>query len=364
MKLEKRLVKFSKRLTQPLKYYRHTQRNPRQHADHAVAEVNLGWFLLDKDWGRYSFIICQILKFCGFKVVVKLDYQYFYSLMPYKRMLLAQDYRMVRNSTAKPGSIELYGTGKKKKTIKLLYGYSLFTEKIDAYYLPYTLHPRFYQNIDDNTNFKVFREANRTVRIIFAGNFERSAYSRPILKEDFKGTITRVEVLDHIRNNHSTDTRILYSPTKEHLYNLLETRSTANNFLVIEVKTPEKDWLRILSSGDFYLCLPGGAMPLSHNAFEAMAVGTIPILQYNDLFYPALKHLENCIAYSSYDTLDQAIELALNMKEETLQLMKQAVLTYYDEYLATEHTIRRIQDCAHSEKDTMTIALPFLNERL
>lgn len=363
MQLKKKLLKMSRKVKQPVKYYFHTKSNARLDPDDSVAVVNLGWFLLDKDWGRYSFIICQILKFSGFKIAVKLDYQYFYSLLPYKKMLLAQDYIKVRNTSVKPGFIELLGKNQGRKSIKLLYGYSLFRDKIEAYYLPYTLHPRFYQTFPENTNFSVFRDAERTMRIIFAGNFERSAYSRAILKEDFAGIITRVEVLDHIRANYSNDPRIKYSPTKEHLYNLLETKSNTNSFTVIEVKTPEEDWLRILSKGDFYLCLPGGAMPLSHNAFESMAVGTIPILQYDDLFNPPLQHLKNCIAYSSYDKLDEAIELALNMKEEALLLMKQNVIKYYDEYLATEQTIKRIQNFAKSEEEILTIAIPFLNRR-
>lgn len=362
MQLKKKLVVMSKRFKQPLRYYFYTKREPSLDQDAKVAVVNLGWFLLDKDWGRYSFIICQMLRFSGFTVVVKLDYRFFYSLMPYKRMLLAQDYTKVRNTSVQPGFIELHGKNY-KKSIRLLYGYRLFHKKIEAYYLPYTLHPRFYQKYTENTNFQVFRETERSVRIIFAGNFERSAYSRGILKEDFEGIITRVEVLDHIKANYSTDPRIVYSPTKEHLYRLLDTSSAVKNFIVIEVKTPEEDWLRILSKGDFYLCLPGGAMPLSHNAFESMALGTIPILQYDDLFYPPLQHLKNCIAYSSYETLDDAIELALNMKVETLLSMKKEVVEYYDAYLATEQTIKRIKDFASSAEETMTIALPFLNQK-
>jgi hypothetical protein len=363
MQLKKKIVAISKKFKHPLRYYFYTKSKARHDPDSKVAVVNLGWFLLDKDWGRYSFIICQILKFSGFKVVVKLDYKFFYSLLPYKRMLLAQDYTKVRHTSVKPGFIELHGKNLEKKSIKLIYGYTLFRNKVEAYYLPYTLHPRFYQEYSDNTNFQAFRDTERKIRIIFAGNFEKSAYSRPILKEDFEGIITRVEVLDHISANYSKDSRIIYSPTKEHLYNLLETKSTVNNFIVIEVKTPEEDWLHILSKGDFYLCLPGGAMPLSHNAFESMALGTIPILQYDDLFYPPLQHLRNCIAYSSYDTLDEAIELALNMKEEALLLMKQEVIKYYDEYLATEQTIKRIQAFANSDEETMTIAIPFLNKK-
>jgi hypothetical protein len=361
--IKKKLVTTWMTVKQPFRYYLYTDAEIKPDPKDNVALVNFDEFLLDKDWGRYSFIICQMVKFSGFKIIIRLDYNFFFSLMPYKRMLLAQEYLKVRNIAVETSSIQLRGKNFKKKSIELVYGYKLFRNKIDAYYLPYTLHPRFYQTYDENTNFQAYRETERKIRILFAGNFERKAYSRPILKEDFEGIITRVEVLDHIRAKYSEDARIIYSPTKEHLYNLLETTPIVNNFIIIEVKTPQENWLRILSKGDFYLCLPGGAMPLSHNAFESMAVGTIPILQYNDLFYPHLEHLKNCIAYSSYDTLEKAIELALSMDKQDLLLMKQQVMQYYDEYLATEQTINRIKSFVESGEEKMTIEIPYLNKR-
>ncbi len=361
--LKEKLITTWMTFKQPFRYYLFTKAEAQPDPNDNVALVNFDEFVLDKDWGRYSFIICQVLKFSGFKIVIKLDYSFFYSLMHYKRMLLAQEYLKVRNIPVENSTIQLRGKNIKNKSIELVYGYELFRNKIDAYYLPYTLHPRFYQTYDENTNFKVYRETQRKVRIMFAGNFERKAYSRSILKEDFEGIITRVEVLDHIRAKYSEDARVIYSPTKEHLYDLLETTQAVNNFIIIEVKTPQKDWLRILSKGDFYLCLPGGAMPLSHNAFESMAVGTIPILQYNDLFYPHLEHLQNCIAYSSYDMLEEAIETALSMNKEELLRMKQQVIQYYDEYLATGQTINKIKSFVESGEEKMTIAIPYLNKR-
>ena len=364
MQLEKISERINKKLRQHLRYYYYTKSRSRIEATENTAVVNLGWFLLDKDWGRYSYILCQMLKFSGFKIVVKLDRYYFYTPAPYKRLLLAEDYARVRHVSADTDSIKLHCAGGVTKTIKLVFGYQLFKNKIDAYYLPYTLHPRFYQNYADNTDFSSYRNQEKKTRIIFAGNFERKAYTRAILKEDFEGTINRVEVLDHIQSRYANDPRIIYSTTKDDLYSLLDTNIARNSFIISEAKTPTEDWLPFLSKGNFYLCLPGGAMPLSHNAFEAMAVGTIPILQYKDLFYPPLEHLKNCIAYDSYDTLDEALEIALNMNDEELARMKDEVIKYYDTYLATECTIKRIQDFVQSEEEMLTIALPFLNTKV
>ncbi len=104
-------------------------------------------------------------------------------------------------------------------------------------------------------------------------------------------------------------------------------------------------------------------MPWSHNAIEAMAVGTIPILQYDALFYPPLKHLKNCISYRDYASLDEAIQTALTMDEAQVQQMKSEVLDYYNQHLAIDQTINKIQDFAHSAEETMLLGLPFLEKK-
>jgi len=364
MQLQKISERINKKVRQQLRYYYYTKDRARIEKVKNTAVVHLGWFLLDKDWGRYSFILCQLLKFSGFKIVVKLDRYFFYTPAPYKRMLLAEDYARVRHVKVETDSIKLNCADGVTKTIKLVFGYKLFKDKITAYYLPYTLHPRFYKNYADNTDFSLYRIQEKKAGIIFAGNFDRKAYTRAILKEDFPGTISRVEVLDHIQNTYSNDPRIVYSSTKDHLYKLLDSGTARRSFVISEAKTPMEDWLSFLSKGNFYLCLPGGAMPLSHNAFESMAVGTIPILQYKDLFYPPLEHLKNCLAYDSNETFDQVIELALNMNEEDILRMKAAVIAYYESYLSTRQVIRRIKEFVDSEEENMMIAIPYLNTKL
>lgn len=356
------IYQFSKKYRRLSRYFFHTKEKI---SDPGAAVVNFGEFLLNMDMGRYSFILCQLFKFSGFPVIIKLYPAFFNKQGPYREMLLTQVFARVRRVDVAACTITLPERQSKKKIIKLVYGYDLIENKIEAYYLPYTLHPRFYQTYNDNTNFQTFRMTVRTAGIIFAGNFERSAYSRTILKDDFEGIISRVEVLDYISAKYSRDSRVIYPETIESFYRSLEEeKSSSLTFIISQVKTPVEDWLAILSKGNFYLCLPGGAMPWSHNAIEAMAVGTIPIIQYNHLFYPPLTHLKNCIAFYDYESLNEAIEVALNMDDERLDIMRQQVVNYYNDYLATEQTTKRIQDFYHSDEEVMTIALPFLPRKL
>lgn len=359
---QKTVENITGKVRKRFKYYAHTRSkiNGRQ-ADQLV-EVNFGSFLLNRDMGRYAFILCQILKFSGFEVAVKLDPRFFLNEVPYKQMLLEQNYTMVRRSNAPDRAAVLGGGGTKRKQINFICSYRLIEEKIDAYYLPYPLHPRFYRLYADIANFDDLRKSSRTTRIIFSGNFERALYNNRVLKDNFDGTISRVDILDHIKAQYANDPRVIYAPTQKDFYELLSLPDSKNQFIIAEVKTDPGDWLKILSSGDFYLCLPGMGMPWSHNACEAMAVGAIPIIQYNSLFNPPLVHLENCLVYNSYESLNHVLELALNMKEEEVQRLKAQVIRYYDEYVSAEQIIKRIQTFYAAEEETLTIAIPYLNE--
>lgn len=362
MYIDRKLKNLSKKIRKLLKYFYYTKHHEIHDPHGQTAVVNLSGSLLNKDMGRYAFVICQLLKFSGFQLIVKVDPDFFAGKTPYKRMLSNQGFKLVRSTGLKPDSISFQVQKRKKKVLSLVYG-NRASQQAAVYPLPYPLHPRFYQEHLKPSYFDKFQEQQRTTRIIFSGNFDRKLYSKPLLKERFPGTISRVEALDHILSGHASDPRIVRSTTKEDLYRRLELKPAEQQFIISEARTPDEDWLTILSKGDFYLCLPGVRMPWSHNAIEAMAVGTIPILQYDALFYPPLEHLKNCISYRDFASLDEAIQTALTMDEAQVQQMKSEVLDYYNQHLAIDQTINKIQDFAHSAEETMLLGLPFLEKK-
>ena len=362
MYINQKLKHTSTKIKNLFKYFFYTRYSVNPDQQDQTAVVNLSGILLNKDMGRYALVICQILKFSGFKLIIKVTPDFF-SNTPYKNMLRKQGFTFVRSSSLKPESISFHVKDRPKKVISLIYGDGLPEHKADAYHMPYPLHPRFYSAHLKISDLDIYREQKRTTRIIFSGNFDRKLYSKSILKERFPGTISRVEVLDHISTTHAQDSRIVRTSTKEDLYHRLGSKPGGQEFIISEARTPDEDWLSILSKGDFYLCLPGVRMPWSHNAIEAMALGTIPIIQYNELFYPPLEHLKNCITYNSYASLDEAIQTALTMSEEQVQEMRDAVIVYHDQYLATAQTIERIQSFVHSAEESMRLALPFLEKK-
>ena len=62
-------------------------------------------------------------------------------------------------------------------------------------------------------------------------------------------------------------------------------------------------------------------------------MGCIPVLQYNDLFIPRLKHGENCIVFTGKEDLINNIEEILKMSEQEIELMRNNVISYFKKYL-------------------------------
>jgi hypothetical protein len=65
-----------------------------------------------------------------------------------------------------------------------------------------------------------------------------------------------------------------------------------------------------------------------------MSVGTIPIISYQDWFFPALEHMKNAIVYSGKDDLLIKIRQVLEMPASEVQELSKRVMDYYDKYLA------------------------------
>jgi hypothetical protein len=105
----------------------------------------------------------------------------------------------------------------------------------------------------------------------------------------------------------------------------------------------ETHWLSTLATSDFFLCPPGYVMPMCHNTVEAMAVGAIPIINYPEWFDPHLEHLQNCIAFDEKGDLLAKLNEVLAMDAGQIARMRQRVIAYYDQCLAPERFVRKIE---------------------
>ena len=104
-------------------------------------------------------------------------------------------------------------------------------------------------------------------------------------------------------------------------------------------------------------------MPWCHNTVEAMSVGTIPIIEYGNLYDPALEHMKNCIRYSTYEELKNAMNLVLNMDRREIEQLRKNVTEYYNRYLSTDSITKNINSFCNSSKQELTVAVPFIPTR-
>jgi hypothetical protein len=136
--------------------------------------------------------------------------------------------------------------------------------------------------------------------------------------------------------------------------------SFQEQIVISETKTKDEDWLNFLATSDFFIAPPGFRYPWCHNAIEAMSVGTIPILQYSNLFSPQLRHLENCLQYQSKEELENVVKLALTLGQEEISRLKQNVVHYFEDHLSPNAIVKRIKELAESGQKKVDISIPYI----
>jgi hypothetical protein len=194
--------------------------------------------------------------------------------------------------------------------------------------LPFPLFPDAYQN-GEIDHIEKYRNIPKTKGMIFAGNTYHH-YNRKSLTIIY-GIIPRIDALNYVKN-HLNENEIV------EVFNLDQLDENNRNKLVViesaNTKIPQKDWFGHLAKYDFFLCLPGSRYPMCHNAIESLAVGTIPLLEYPEHFYPALQDGVNCIIYRGKEDMVQKIQTALTISTEEKAQLRKGAIEYYETYLS------------------------------
>jgi hypothetical protein len=215
------------------------------------------------------------------------------------------------------------------KTIYLHYDYSQRLRLDEGHFaLPFIMHPQIYCQYQDHLRLPFFRNNQRKIRLAFAGNWD-TGYNHPIITEEL-GILSRYQILDFLINSGLCQ-------LINHMAQLEEIQSGPyqEKFLVVDrkVRIDQSKWMTFISSVDFFLCPPGVLFPLAHNSVEALAVGTIPILNYPDWFIPKLDSGINCLSFQTIDELTQIIGEVMEMKESPILTLRANVTDYYKKFL-------------------------------
>tara|TARA_R110002073_G_scaffold65408_34_gene163536 strand:+ start:19791 stop:20984 length:1194 start_codon:yes stop_codon:yes gene_type:complete len=205
--------------------------------------------------------------------------------------------------------------------------------------VPYTIHPD-HMDAREDLNFQTYRDTQRRWLVFFGGDRRSDAYHPSEQYTHFKST-PRPRLVQLAEECFQDNLQL---PDSEDALNKL--MDTDSNSLVIldsaRYRVAPSRWLPVVSRAKFFLAAPGQTYPHSHNCIESLAIGTIPILEYNERFQPALEHGVNCLVYRGEQQFRQLMTEIRAMPESSIQQMRQGAIAYYDEYLSPQSFVHRL----------------------
>ena len=191
---------------------------------------------------------------------------------------------------------------------------------------PVFVHPQITTKVKLPPPYQVAE--HRPARIFFGGNTQQGKYDKDVLREVYH-MLTRREMLEAtaavIPAYRPLEAASWLASPDFHPFVLCETQ---------HCKIPPERWLEALGKADFFLACPGVGMPLCHNLIEALAAGSIPILQYATYLPHPLEDGVNCLEFCNAESLRKVIGTALAMSPENIRTMRANVRNHYEEFLA------------------------------
>jgi hypothetical protein len=211
--------------------------------------------------------------------------------------------------------------------------------------MPYFAHPEFYR-LRLHQVVRKKRRRRRDIRIVFSGTVNDETYAR-----DFHFPILdRPTIMRHIMAEFSERITRRHSPGNTgdrkrpiHLFMTDESTDTVSKHALAPAQ-----YLGILCNSAFSIAPPGIKMPHCHNIIEAMAAGSIPITNYGHYLSPPLVDGVTCLSFTTLRQLSGKLQKAIEMDDDTIAAMRDAVIIYYETNLAPEAFGRKLRaaDCA------------------
>jgi hypothetical protein len=223
----------------------------------------------------------------------------------------------------KPKIFRLFGHDKKADFLvrfayKEVYQSTAFVEEA----IPYIMHPRNYM-IDEPLLLE------KKVGVLMSGNFEAKIYDSDLITKNFQ-LLNRWQIYNQVIK-HPSVLSITGIVLKERLF----TDDYLHKVVLMkwqEGAIPTEEWRNYLSSSRFLFCSPGMTMPMCHNVLEAISVGVVPIINYENWLNPSLEDQENCLVYKSMEDVTTVLDFALKISADDYQILRQNVILYYESY--------------------------------
>lgn len=225
---------------------------------------------------------------------------------------------------------------------------------------PFPLFPGVYQRGQD-LELDSLRNQPRLWQCFFGGQAAAHKYDKDWVRSVY-GKVTRKRYLEIARETLKARQAQLVEPKSTQQLALWELQEVTGAMLICNevCRIRVEQWLATLARTRFFFACPGVRYPMSHNAVEALAVGTVPIIEYGNDFFPALEDGVNCLGFQGESGLKQAIEQALTMPEDEWQRLSDNAIQYYERFVKPQAVIQNLVDAQRQSKvDTIKLA-PFL----
>ena len=285
---------------------------------------------IDYVGGRYLYYLVQDVISAGYHPIYINNFRFLHTL-PYKpfKKLLLQDSFGVRSKKAKLPENSIYFSDQnikhKSASKNINVSFELKRpENSNELQLPFAFFPTLLKQ--EESILYLGQNNSRSKHIFFGGKADPRSHDKAGIKEKY-GLITRTAAIQAIEQKIKEN----FLPAEAlHLHYKPEDR----------IQTA--DWMPTMADSEFFIALPGVTMPLCHNLIEALAVGTIPILQYPDYLDPGLKDGYNCLVYNNSEDLIGVIKKALSLSEEIKTQLSKNAKDYYKEHLKLGQFTNRI----------------------
>lgn len=308
---------------------------------------------IDSVGGRYLYHLVTEFEAAGFHVAYTRRFRFLatFRQKTYKRLLFDHMFSLI-NPKEFEGACAVLVTDsavdrpfKAEKTIRIDYRHQFPKPgSTDQVAFPFFVYPKIQESGQMNSLPKTTDEKRR-MRVFFAGNTKTPKYDAPILAETYK-VLSRVKMIRCAIN--ALPKEQVYQPTEfEHLLPAKSRSLTIAHSQTCEI--PSQYWLESLRQSDFFLACPGVGMPLCHNLIEALAVGSIPILQHPQYLEPALNDQVNCLTFNDETSLTAVIENALKMPQAEIDALRVGALEYYEKFLKPGKFARQLMESPSQE---------------
>ncbi|MEN0037794.1 MAG: glycosyltransferase [Cellvibrio sp.] len=222
--------------------------------------------------------------------------------------------------------------------------------------MPFPMFPPIYA-MQQDLQLATYRRQQRQWAIFFGGDAEQGKYNKKTIREIY-AKLSRAQIIQCLSTQLASDQYRELTSNDE----LSSAQNTEHHGLVVmntrQCKVNPEDWLGNLARANFFLACPGVRYPMSHNLIEALAVGSIPITQYPEMFFPPLENGKNCLMFNNEDELLSVVNKAMNMNAAEIASMSHEAIEYYETYMAPTHCIQRLLN--HASQRISLRLLPFL----